>query len=405
MSSNPTAPNTALQRLRDEGYKVEIRDQHMLVHGVPFVTAQRVVRFGILVCKYLQQGDRVIPPNGEGDNHQMWWTEEYPCYPDGSVLDLGSQPGERELLPGLIIRNRFSSKPDQHHATGYPDHYEKITYYVRMIQNPAKTVDPDVDARTGEVIETRPDDSVFRYPDTASARASITAIAAKLAIERVAIVGLGGTGAYLLDLLAKTPVREIHLFDGDVFNSHNAFRSPGAASLDEVNAKEAKTDYLARKYEPMRRGLYSHPVFLDDHNLQQLSGFSFVFVCVDKDEGRARIVRFLLDHRVPFIDVGMNLKIVPNVNALIGTARTTLVTPERPETADECIPMGADDDDVLYRENIQVADMNAINAALAIIKWKQHLGFYLDQFRSHELSFVVNFGSITRKPCAPEPDP
>jgi hypothetical protein len=404
MSSSPTAPNSALQRLRDEGYKVEVRDQHLLVHGVPFVTAQRVVRFGTLACKYLHQGDQVTPPNAQGDNHQVWWTEEYPCYPDGSVLDLGSDPGERELLPGLTIRNRFSSKPDQHHASGYPDHYEKITYYVRMIQNPAKSIDLDVDARTGEVIETQPSESVFHYPDTASARASITAISAKLAVERVAIVGLGGTGAYLLDQLAKTPVHEIHLFDGDIFNSHNAFRSPGAASLDEVNAKEAKTDYFARKYAPMRRGIVSHPVFVDHHNLHELSGFSFVFVCVDKDNARARIVSFLIDQRIPFVDVGMNLKIVAESNSLIGTARTTLVTPERPETAGECIPMGGDDDDALYRENIQVADMNAINAALAVIKWKQHLGFYLDQFHSHELSFVVNFGSITRKPRAPEPD-
>ena len=404
MSSSPTAPDSALQRLLYEGYKVEVRDQHLLVHGVPFVTSQRVVRFGTLVCLYLQQADQVIPPNGQGDNHQAWWTEEHPCYPDGSVLDLGSQPGVRELLPGVTIHNRFSSKPDKHVAAGYPDHYEKISYYVQMIQNPAKAIDSDVDAKSGEVVETQPDDSVFCYPDTASARASITAISAKLAVERIALVGLGGTGAYVLDQLAKTPVREIHLFDGDIFNSHNAFRSPGAASLGEVNAKEAKTDYFTSKYEPMRRGIVSHPVFVDAQNLHELLGFSFVFVCVDSDSARSIIVQFLVEQRISFVDVGMNLKIVAESNSLIGTARTTLVTPARPETATECIPMGDDDDDALYRENIQVADMNAINAALAVIKWKQHLGFYLDNFNSHELSFVVNFGSITRKPCAQDPD-
>jgi molybdopterin/thiamine biosynthesis adenylyltransferase len=404
MSSSPIAPNQALDRLRQDGYNVEIRDQHLLVHGVPFVTAQRVVRFGTLVCLYLQQGDQVTAPNGNGDNHQMWWTGEYPCYPDGTVLDLGSDPATRELLPSLTIRNRFSSKPDQYHATGYPDHYEKVVYYVRMIQNPAKTIDADVDARNGVITETQLTESVFRYPDTASARASILAVSAKLAVERVAIVGLGGTGAYVLDQIAKTPVGEIHLFDGDVFKSHNAFRSPGAASLDEVNAKEPKTDYYTRKFDPMRRGIISHPVFLDERNIRELSGFTFVFVCVDKDDVRALIARFLIEQGIPFVDTGMNLELVAATNSLLGTARATLVTPGRPETASECLPMGKDDDDVLYRQNIQVADMNAINAALAVIKWKQHLGFYCDTFNSYELSFAVNFGTISRKPCAQDPD-
>ena len=53
-------------------------------------------------------------------------------------------------------------------------------------------------------------------------------------------MGLGGTGSYVLDLVAKTPVWEIHLFDGDAFLQHNAFRSPGAPSLDELEAQPPK---------------------------------------------------------------------------------------------------------------------------------------------------------------------
>ena len=60
----------------------------------------------------------------------------------------------------------------------------------------------------------------------------------KLMNHKVAIIGLGGTGSYILDMLAKTPVSEIHLFDGDDFLTHNAFRSPGAASLDDLSKKQ-----------------------------------------------------------------------------------------------------------------------------------------------------------------------
>ena len=56
MSSSPIDPNTAFTRLSQEGYKVEIRDQHLLVHSIPFVTAQRVVRYGTLACLYLKHG-------------------------------------------------------------------------------------------------------------------------------------------------------------------------------------------------------------------------------------------------------------------------------------------------------------------------------------------------------------
>ncbi len=397
MSSSPIDPNTAFTRLSQEGYKVEIRDQHLLVHSIPFVTAQRVVRYGTLACLYLKQGEQVVPPNGPGDNHQVWWTEEYPCYPDGTVLDLGSQPNVRELLPGLTVRNRFSSKPNQH-MSGYPDHYEKVTYYVRMIQNPAKSIDPEVDARTGEVVATQESESVFRYPDTASARAEIMAISAKLAVERVAIVGLGGTGSYVLDQIAKTPVGKVHLFDGDILGSHNAFRSPGAASLEEINAKEPKTDYFARKYDPMRRDIVSHAYFLDQNNVSELAGFDFAFLCVDKGEIRAMLVKFLIENGIPFIDTGMNLKLVAETNSLIGTCRTTLVTPAKSDHVADYIPMDSHDDDVLYRQNIQVADMNAINAMLAVIKWKQHLGFYGDDFRPHNLSFGVNLMTLNRGP-------
>jgi tRNA A37 threonylcarbamoyladenosine dehydratase len=47
----------------------------------------------------------------------------------------------------------------------------------------------------------------------AASRAGITAISARLSMFRIAIVGLGGTGSYVLDLVAKSAVREIHLFD------------------------------------------------------------------------------------------------------------------------------------------------------------------------------------------------
>ena len=52
----------------------------------------------------------------------------------------------------------------------------------------------------------------------------------RLAGDRIGIVGLGGTGSYILDYVSKTRVVEIHLFDGDGYQQHNAFRAPGATT-------------------------------------------------------------------------------------------------------------------------------------------------------------------------------
>src|SRR5690606_39812352 len=68
--------------------------------------------------------------------------------------------------------------------------------------------------------------------ETASDRVGIGTLTARLAKEKIVIIGLGGTGSYILDFVAKTPVREIRLIDADEFLQHNAFQI-GRASCRE----------------------------------------------------------------------------------------------------------------------------------------------------------------------------
>ena len=75
---------------------------------------------------------------------------------------------------------------------------------------------PGVTPRTFRVPEEE-EDSVFNYVETASDRVGIGVLTERLANERIAIIGAGGTGGYILDFVAKTPVREIRIFDGDEF--------------------------------------------------------------------------------------------------------------------------------------------------------------------------------------------
>jgi tRNA A37 threonylcarbamoyladenosine dehydratase len=79
-----------------------------------------------------------------------------------------------------------------------------------MIEAPAKAIDANVTARVFELVEAE-EDSVFNYLDTSSSRANIEAVVDKLKQLKIGIIGVGGTGSYVLDLVSKTPVRQIEV--------------------------------------------------------------------------------------------------------------------------------------------------------------------------------------------------
>ncbi|HYD47573.1 MAG TPA: ThiF family adenylyltransferase [Terriglobales bacterium] len=93
--------------------------------------------------------------------------------------------------------------------------YNKLTHYIRKLQSYVNVLDPLASAAARDSIAVRQDRSVFFYPNMAAAQAGVDAYENKLKLPKIAIVGLGGTGSYILDALAKTPVQEIHLYDND----------------------------------------------------------------------------------------------------------------------------------------------------------------------------------------------
>jgi hypothetical protein len=214
------------------------------------------------------------------------------------------------------------------------------------------------------------------------------AVSSKLAIPSIAIVGLGGTGSYVLDLVAKTPVGVIHLFDGDAFLQHNAFRSPGAPTIEILKERRNKAEHCAQQYAPMRRFIVPHPYHIDATNVDELRAIAFAFLCLDKNQPKQVIIEALEAFGTPFVDVGMGVNLING--ALQRMARITTSTPEKRCHARTRIPLtdapGLDE----YHQNIQIADLNALNAALAVIKWKKHVGFYHDMDHEHHCTYTVD---------------
>lgn len=284
---------------------------------------------------------------------------------------------------------------------GYQNYYDLVTTYVANISGPAEVLDPTATAKTWRVVESTDPDSPFVYPDTASSRAGITAASRKLETGPVAIIGLGGTGSYVLDLVAKTPVHEIHLFDKDRFGQHNAFRSPGAPSVAQLKAMPSKVGHFAAIYGNMRRRIIPHETHIDKSNLSLLEGMAFVFICIDAGKPKKLIIEKLEQLDIPFVDVGMGLQISDD-NSLRGIVRVTASTSKkRNHVRDkQRISFDGDGNDV-YSQNIQVADLNALNAALAVIKWKKLFGFYADLKNEHFSAYTLDGNSLVNED---EPD-
>ncbi|MFP2959185.1 ThiF family adenylyltransferase [Myxococcus sp. 1LA] len=381
MSPRPFSHSPDLKRLREEGYFMQIRGGFLVMREVPYVDAQRQVRTGALISSLTLAGDVTCPP----ETHVVFFDGSFPCQADGTpIIGIRHVDGEQNLGSGVTAMHSFSSKPGK----GYSDYYEKMTTYANIVSGPAKVLKPDVSPRVFRVPEDE-EDSVFNYTETASDRVGIGALTERLAAERVAIIGLGGTGSYVLDLVAKTPVREIRIFDDDEFLQHNAFRSPGAASIEELREAQKKVDYLKAVYSRMHHGITSHAVRLEAGNVGLLVGVTFAFVCIDSGRAKRVVVEKLEALGVAFVDVGMGLELVDG--SLGGILRVTASTPQKRDHIHEgrisFAGGGADD---LYSSNIQVADLNALNAALAVVKWKKIRGFYRDFEREHHSTYTTD---------------
>ena len=263
----------------------------------------------------------------------------------------------------------------------------EITTYVSLIMRPALDLDPSVTAKTRRIVEPEPGESPFNYLDMASSRSEIHGINARLTKIRIAIIGLGGTGSYILDGVAKSPVDEIHLFDADVLLTHNAFRAPGAPTLDELRSQPLKVDYFQAIYAKMRKGIVTHPVRVDASNVSLLAGMSFVFLAMDSGAAKRAIIDQLEIWETPFVDVGMGLYV--RRGKIGGLLRTVLSLPGARDEARARISFTEDDAANEYDKNIQIAELNGLNAFLAVIAWKKHFGYYSDMGNERFTSYSV----------------
>jgi hypothetical protein len=384
MSKRPTDPDDPVARLLANGYDVAIRHGHLVVSRVPYLVQDPATSEAALAVR--QDGQLVLPINDSAHSvvdaigdHTIWFAGAEPRDERGTAL---GTPRPGDLGNEQRVDFMLSFKPP---SGAYTDLHHKVRHYARILRDAAGHVDPEVTATPGAAFQVVEDDLPLMYRDTNTTRAGLTALNNKFRRHTVAIVGLGGTGSYILDQVAKTWVDRIIVVDGDALENHNAFRAPGAPSREVLQAHPSKAGYFGELYSNMHTGIEVHETFLTAENVDVISGATFVFLAAADAADRPLIMARLTELKIAFIDVGMGVS--ETDTGLTGLAKVNTYLPTQPRALPP-LPVGeANPND--YASNIQIADLNALNAMLAVIEWKRWLGFYATAEPANEVVYKL----------------
>ena len=340
--------NDDIRRLLEKGYAIAFDSSCLIVRDIPYLDNELQLRIGAIVTKLVFVDKEKVAQ----DDHQIFFAGTVPYGLDGKPIpNLGGGPAQFALgasCADVVVQRSFSNKPKD---TGqFQDFFDKLESYVTIISGPAiekHGANPYTFRAVKEIIS----DSIFQFHDTLTSRAEISDLAAKFKDDVVAVIGLGGTGAYVLDFLVKTRIPEIRVFDFDPFHVHNAFRSPGR--VEEIEFNKPKSEVYLSRYQSFRTGLTASRKLIDASCGDELNGVTFAFVCVDQGSSRRGIFDLLIAKGIPFIDVGMGLS--RKKGAIDGMLRATYYSTEHGQTVrDKNLAPLVDTPDDVYRTNIQI---------------------------------------------------
>jgi hypothetical protein len=366
----------------EKGYAVTFDSNYLVIRDIPYLDEEKRLQIGAIVTKLVFIDNEQV----HQDDHQILFAGSTPHNIDRKPTpNLNNRETKLALSPAcndITIQRMFSNKP---RIGKFRDFFEKVESYVTIISGPAMEL-YDVTPYTFRRADDTEYSSVFKFHDTLTSRAEITDLSAKFKDDVIAIIGLGGTGSYVLDFITKTPVREIRAFDRDLFHVHNSYRSPGR--MEESEFHKSKAEVYRSRYDNFRTALTFESKFIDASSGDDFEGVTFAFVCVDKGSSRSGIFDLLISKSIPFIDVGMGLN--RKRGMLNGMLRTTYYSIENGRSVrDKGLAPLEDNPEGLYRANIQISELNAFNACLAVIRFKQLRGFYLEEIPYYHFCYGI----------------
>jgi hypothetical protein len=156
-------------------------------------------------------------------------------------------------------------------------------------------------------------------------------------------------------------------------------------------------NYYTQVYARIHKGIVSHPIRVTCGNVDELSGFDFVFVCIDKGSSRREIAEGLVRLAIPFIDTGIGVGLEDG--RLDGCARATFIRPGTDwSEVERLLPFGDDvEDDDVYRTDIQIAAINSLNAIMAIMRWQRWADYFRDERNEMNSVYMIEGNNISNR--------
>lgn len=124
---------------------------------------------------------------------------------------------------------------------------------------------------------------------------------ARLLRSRAAVVGCGGLGGWIAEILARSGVGELALFDGDTFDDSNLNRQLFA---NEENLGMAKADAAAERIRLINGAVevFAHTLRLDEDNASELlRGSGVVVDALDSNSSRRAVFLACRKLGAPFV--------------------------------------------------------------------------------------------------------
>ena len=391
MSNSLIDLNSDLKALKEVGFSLELRGAYLILKNVPYLCdAKGQLAKADIVTSIELANDTTTAPS----DHTVWWTGRPPFRADGSSMtnDLACSIWEEgyDIGEGLTVFMQWSRMPlADGNKRGYKDYEEKMKTYIAEVADQADFKYPGV----LETIKSDGEDpkialnTRFKYIDTNTYRYGLKGIEQRIEDEVVAIVGVGGTGSYLMDILAKTNVKEIHLFDQDVLNQHNAFRMCGAASIEQLGGSCSKVEWYRKTYSAIREeGIFIYPEELSGSSRDLLKKFTTVFIAVDDLNVRRALQATCNELGIYHISVGIGVEVEGENNDQLGgnVKIETAFRSKRPNTE---LAVPEEKQHQAYGI-IQNSELNMLGAALAVIEWKAKVGIYRND-RPKEMDTVL----------------
>ena len=380
------------------GFTVRIESDVVLAVRVPCVLADGVVGTCTIEKSYDPASGK---PNDRigGAVHAVRITTDggrdgRVYYADGNPIE-SYIDGDKKTWSNISIKKGSQGSPEEDGSAR-----DLVHRYAKRIVGAVSAAEY---SETASLIRPNP----FNIPNTFEARAALGPVQDRIRNQRIAIIGLGGTGAYVLDLIAKTPVPEIHLLDADHVEWHNFMRAPGAPTAEEIESLRrnppSKVAYYHSKYASLREGIHAHAVRVD--NSSMLTEFlsthpvDFAFVCIDQrkdsDSPRQDVVYATLSEAgVPFIDSGVSITLD---DGSVKGAVTTSAYDAGSVAWKDAIPNARVEGNVPGYRNVQLPEVNALAASLAVMEWRRRT----EQYVSESASFLHKFRLETPRIVTP----